>query len=109
MKIDFKLHEFIYDSEGLTGPIDFYEFGVADGISFRWWIARNRNSESRFYGFDTFTGLPENFGVMRKEDYDTKGEFPNVNNDPRCTFIPGLFQDIVFFNSSKLISSTTER
>ncbi len=89
----FKLHEYIFESEGLHEKIDFYEFGVADGISFRWWVNKNRNELSRFVGFDTFTGLPEDFGVMKKEDYDTKGQLPDVNNDPRCLFIAGLFQE----------------
>jgi O-methyltransferase len=89
----FKLHDFIYDTEGLSEPIDFYEFGVADGISFKWWVNKNKNPKTRFFGFDTFTGLPENFGVMKKEDYDTKGQFPDVNKDQRCSFVAGLFQD----------------
>lgn len=89
----FKLHDFIFDAEELAGPIDFYEFGVADGISFKWWVDKNKNPNSRFFGFDTFTGLPENFGVMKKEDYDTKGQFPDIKNDKRCYFVAGLFQD----------------
>jgi O-methyltransferase len=95
-----KLHQYIFDSQKLDGPINYLEFGVADGISFRWWTEFNKNPETRFYGFDTFTGLPEDFGVMKKPDYDTKGNFPNIN-DSRCKFIAGMFQDSLpsFLNS----------
>lgn len=89
----FKLHEFVFSDNSLSDPIDFYEFGVAEGLSFQWWVKKNQDKNSRFFGFDTFTGLPEDFGVMKKDDYDTKGQFPDVNNDTRCTFISGLFQD----------------
>jgi len=88
----FKLHQYILEKEKLNDEINYMEFGVADGISFKWWIAGNQNPASRFYGFDTFTGLPEDFGVMKKPDYDTKGNYPDVK-DSRCEFIPGLFQD----------------
>jgi len=88
----FKLHQHLFDKEKLDQEIVFLEFGVADGISFKWWVSKNNNPNSRFIGFDTFTGLPEDFGVMKKPDYDTKGFFPDVN-DSRCEFVPGLFQD----------------
>jgi len=88
----FKLHSFVLNSENLNSSINYFEFGVADGISFKWWAANNKNQDSRFYGFDTFTGLPEDFGVMKKSDYNTKGNFPAVN-DSRCSFIAGMFQD----------------
>lgn len=86
------LHKYIFNSQKLEGVINYLEFGVAGGISFSWWIEMNKHPESRFYGFDTFTGLPEDFGVMKKIDYDTKGNFPKIN-DSRCCFVPGMFQD----------------
>jgi len=89
----FKLHKYVFDSEKLSGPIDYLEFGVGEGVSFKWWVNQNKNSESRFFGFDTFTGIPEDFGVIRKNDYNTKGSFPDVNNDQRCNFMSGMFQD----------------
>lgn len=102
----FNLHEFLLFSEKLDQAIDFFEFGVADGISFKWWVEKNRNNNSRFFGFDTFTGLPEDFGVMKKQDYDTKGKFPDVGGDSRCHFYPGLFQDTlpVFLNEHKSLN-----
>lgn len=89
----FKLHDYIFDSEGLNGAVDFYEFGVADGTSFKYWVNKNKHIDSRFIGFDTFTGLPEDFGIMKKNDYDTKGNAPDIDNDTRCYFIKGMFQD----------------
>jgi len=88
----FKLHEFVFNEEIKNLPIDYLEFGVAGGIAFKWWVGKNQNPESRFYGFDVFTGLPEDFGVMKKHHYDTEGLTPDVN-DSRAKFIKGLFQD----------------
>lgn len=87
----FKLHQHVFEKENLTEAINYLEFGVADGVSFKWWADKNKNPDSRFFGFDTFTGLPEDFGVMKKNDYDTRGNFPDVN-DERCSFYAGLFQ-----------------
>jgi O-methyltransferase len=88
----FKLHEYVMKNENLNDAITYIEFGVARGVSFKWWVGKNTNPGSRFFGFDTFTGLPEDFGVMKKPHYDTKGNFPEVN-DARCKFFDGMFQD----------------
>ncbi len=88
----FKLHEFVFEEEIQNQSIDYLEFGVASGIAFKWWVEKNENPGSRFFGFDVFTGLPEDFGVMKKQHYDTAGQTPNIQDD-RVTFIKGLFQD----------------
>ena len=88
----FQLHEFVLNEEIKNQAIDYLEFGVASGIAFRWWVEKNNNPDTRFYGFDVFTGLPEDFGVMKKQHYDTKGSTPIID-DKRVTFIKGLFQD----------------
>lgn len=88
----FQLHEFVLNEEIKNQAIDYLEFGVASGIAFRWWVEHNTNPDTRFYGFDVFTGLPEDFGVMKKKHYDTKGATPNID-DKRVTFISGLFQN----------------
>ena len=87
-----KLHEYIFNTQKLNSNIDYIEFGVAQGTAFKWWVEWNKNPNSRFFGFDTFTGLPEDFGVMKKHDYNTLGIFPDIQ-DSRVKFIPGLFQD----------------
>ena len=98
----FKLHEFVFKEEIQNQSIDYLEFGVASGIAFKWWVEENNNPESRFFGFDVFTGLPEDFGVMKKQHYDFAGQTPRIQDD-RVTFIKGLFQDSlpVFLNGYK--------
>lgn len=71
-------------------PVCYLEFGVCGGYSFRWFLEHCRNSESRFYGFDTFEGLPEDWGVFAKGDMIAA--IPDVN-DTRAMFIKGIFQD----------------
>ena len=96
-KVDYpkrtKMYEWLIEKEGLDKSIDYLEFGVAEGTAFKWWVEHNKNADTRFYGFDTFTGLPEDFGVLKKNDYDTGGNFPDVKGDTRCQFKAGLFQD----------------
>jgi O-methyltransferase len=70
----------------------YLEFGVASGNSFFWWTAKNLHPDSKFWGFDTFEGLPENWGGYKKGDMshalgDLKQE------DPRAGFIKGTFQE----------------
>jgi O-methyltransferase len=73
-----------------TAPIDYLEFGTAGGAALRWWLARNRHPESRFHSFDTFTGLPEDWGGVKAGTF-TQGGSPPAVDDERCTFHVGLF------------------
>ncbi len=91
----FKLHQYVIDNEIKDHAIDYLEFGVARGIAFKWWVEKNKNPETRFYGFDVFTGSPEDFGVMKKYHFDTQGATPEID-DERVSFIKGLFQDSLF-------------
>ena len=81
---------------------------MADGHSFNWWMTANTHPASRFYGFDTFTGLPENFGPYKKGTFDTGNKMPAIK-DERGKFYQGLFQQTLpgflksFDNSRKLI------
>jgi len=101
----YKLYENIVAKNNLsTEAIDYIEFGVSDGSSFKWWVNSNSNPNSKFYGFDTFEGLPEDWGFT----YD-KGEMsapiPKIN-DLRAEFVKGLFQETVpdFITNHKLKS-----
>jgi O-methyltransferase len=86
----FKLHEFVITSENLKNPqIDYLEFGVAEGISFEWWLKENQNAKSRFFGFDTFEGLPQDWGIFKKGEM---GSNELRFQDNRYKFIKGLFQ-----------------
>jgi O-methyltransferase len=87
----FQLHEFVASSEKLEA-INYIEFGVGKGVAIKWWVKRNIHPESQFVGFDVFTGLPDDFGVLKKGHFSTGGILPDTN-DERCTYEKGLFQD----------------
>jgi O-methyltransferase len=88
----YKLYEEIGKQESIfTQPIDYFEFGVASGKSFKWWLEHNSNSSSHFFGFDTFEGLPEKWGPFEKGAMAHSLESLNIN-DPRAEFYKGLFQ-----------------
>jgi len=71
-------------------PILYLEFGVASGSSFFWWMKKNTHPESLFKGFDTFEGLPEDWGGFKKGAMS----FEQVeSNDGRAEFIRGIFQE----------------
>jgi len=86
-----ELFRYVIDKEGLDSNIDYLEFGVSKGNSFRWWAQNIKNQDARFYGFDTFTGLPEDWGPFKKGDMSNDNA-PPVMDDKRCTFYQGLFQ-----------------
>ncbi|WP_207513103.1 class I SAM-dependent methyltransferase [Longitalea luteola] len=89
------LYKWVIEKENLQQqPINYLEFGVAQGHSFKWFLQQNTLVESRFYGFDTFTGLPEDYGPYKKGHFDNKNEVP-VINDSRGKFFQGLFQQTV--------------
>ncbi|MDB5229593.1 MAG: hypothetical protein JWN76_398 [Chitinophagaceae bacterium] len=85
------LYEHVFKSEELSGPVNYLEFGVATGQSFKWWTRKNTDAGSRFYGFDTFTGLPEDWGPFKKGSMSTGNVMPDVE-DERTKFYTGLFQ-----------------
>ena len=88
----YDLYRHVLRAEGLDGPIRYLEFGVAGGESFRWWTDHNRHPGSTFVGFDTFTGLPEDWAVYRAGTFDQQGAPPETD-DPRVRYEAGLFQD----------------
>lgn len=91
----YPLYKWVIENESLSDSIiNYLEFGVAEGQSFRWFVQQNVNPESRFYGFDTFTGLPEDFGVYKKGKFNTNNKVPEIQ-DSRIKFYQGLFQQTV--------------
>lgn len=79
----------------LGGPdarILFLEFGVHQGASIRQWAGLNRNPDSRFVGFDSFVGLPEDWRGRKAGYFDTGGKAPEVA-DPRVSFVKGWFNE----------------
>src|SRR6266545_4942707 len=81
-----------YMLNAIRAPIDYLEFGVYEGVSIRYFAERHRDPESRFVGFDTFSGLPENWREFGPGHFDVNGRVPSIK-DSRVSFVPGLFQD----------------
>ena len=88
----YKLYDYVFTEKNLEGPIIYLEFGVSGGYSFTWWLKKNLHPGSGFTGFDTFEGLPEDWGGFQKGAMSTGSKIPQTD-DKRATFITGLFQD----------------
>ena len=89
---------FVYVNKEILAeaPLDYLEFGVYQGDSIGKWLTINHAPTSRFFGFDTFEGLPEDWWnyklTMKKGMFDVGGETPRLD-DKRVHFVKGLFQD----------------
>jgi O-methyltransferase len=89
----YSLYESVSQSERLSDEaVDYLEFGVYRGDSLKWWVEKNLCPDSRFVGFDSFFGFPEDWGEYCKGHFSTQGRPPEIK-DSRCTFEVGLFQD----------------
>jgi len=70
----------------------YLEFGVAKGVSLRYWSNLLSNPASALHGFDSFMGLPEEWRLGDKKGaYSAAGCLPEIA-DPRVKFFKGLFQ-----------------
>jgi len=85
------MYKAVLEKEQLDGGINYLEFGVASGESFKWFLQQNKHPDSSFYGFDTFDGLPEDWGPYKKGAFSTQNITPEIN-DVRGKFFKGLFQ-----------------
>jgi hypothetical protein len=85
------LYEYL-DRELIRGSqIDYLEFGVAGGATIAKWTSLNLNQNSRFYGFDSFEGLPSDWHTLyTKGTFGTHGRTPNID-DRRVEFVKGWF------------------
>ncbi|CAN5501769.1 hypothetical protein BH10BAC2_BH10BAC2_28690 [soil metagenome] len=102
---DFVINKF----QLVNAPVTYLEFGVASGISFEWWLSHLKNQESVFFGFDTFEGLPEDWGLFFKKGamaHDMK-----AIADSRHTFFKGIFQDTLVkaINDNKILLNSERR
>jgi O-methyltransferase len=118
----FELYSAINQQLG-NQAICYLEFGVWKGASLLKWTELNTNPDSRFYGFDSFEGLPEEWqhvgGTTTKSKFDLGGVLP-IANTPRVELVKGWFQHtikpflkeheithpLVIHNDSDLHSST---
>jgi O-methyltransferase len=86
-----ELHRFVQSRT--VGPIDYMEFGVWRGASLRLWCEANTDTDSRFFGFDSFEGLPEYWSPMfPKGAFSTGGSLPDIK-DSRVQFVVGWFHE----------------
>ena len=67
----------------------FLEFGVFEGWSIN--FCSSLIPEAKFYGFDSFEGLPETSSVWVKSAFDVKGKLPKVNDN--VSLIKGYFNE----------------
>jgi O-methyltransferase len=88
----FKLYDYLLDGVLNDQAIDYLEFGVFKGESLNHWVESNNVSNSRFFGFDSFEGLPEDWQTMPKGYFSTDGIVPDIKDD-RVSFVKGWFQD----------------
>lgn len=90
-----EMHGYVHDTHVSGGAVDYLEFGVFRGDSIRQWISLNHHSESRFFGFDSFEGLPENWRAGQGQGhFHSGGAVPQIHN-ARVQFVKGWFDDMV--------------
>ena len=85
-------YTWISEQIGSDKPIDYIELGVFQGDSFKKWLAINTHPDSRFFGFDSFEGLPEQWGENPVGTFNVNGAVPEIS-DARGKFIKGGFQE----------------
>jgi len=97
----YQIYDYLLEKENASEDINYLEFGVAYGNTMRWWVNNNKNKDTRFYGFDTFEGLPEDWHLYKKGEMSPEN-IPLID-DSRVTFFKGLFQDTLrnFLNDFK--------
>ena len=98
----YQLYQYLVQQEDLKETaIDYVELGVSMGLSFQWWVKHNTHVDSRFYGFDTFEGLPEKWGLYDRGAMSAS--IPQVEGT-RHEFVKGLFQETLpgFLKTGKL-------
>lgn len=73
-------------------PFDYLEFGVYRGDSIRYIAAQNPVPGARFWGFDSFEGLPVDWNENNlKGAFNVGGEMPLITDD-RVSFVKGWFE-----------------
>ena len=119
----FELYADIQSKVLAEEPIDYLEFGVRYGDSLFKWSSLNTHADSRFIGFDSFEGIPEDWvsvtGESKKGAMSVGGIVPQTS-DPRIRFVKGWFNEtlrpflrdftprsrVIIHNDGDLFSST---
>jgi hypothetical protein len=74
-------------------PFDYLEFGVYEGESISYNAAQNRSAGARFWGFDSFEGLPVQWNEKNPQGaFDVGGRIPPIE-DARVRFVKGWFDN----------------
>jgi O-methyltransferase len=90
-----EMYRYVHDSFIKAEAVDYLEFGVFQGESLRQWVDLNNHTGSRFFGFDSFEGLPENWrSGQAKGCFNVGGAVPRIA-DQRVNFIKGWFEDTI--------------
>jgi O-methyltransferase len=88
------MYRYVHSSLIGQDPIDYLEFGVFQGESIRYWVNLHTHPDSNFVGFDSFQGLPDQWGTHKKGAFDLGGATPQIN-DSRVQFIKGWFDNTI--------------
>lgn len=92
----YDLHGYVSKYIGTAQPVDYLEFGVYQGESIRFWANSQPHPDSRFFGFDSFEGLPGDwyrpYETLKKGHFSTGGNIPDID-DPRVRFVKGWFNE----------------
>ena len=100
------LYRYVCADVNSGSPIDLLEFGVFRGESLMAWAAASPSPQSRFWGFDSFRGLPEDWVPgWGKGAYDLGGIPPRLP-DPRIQLLKGDFRETIppFVETAKIRS-----
>jgi hypothetical protein len=99
-------YDYLIRSEQLEkNPFAYLEFGVSKGGSFMYWLDHCKNNSTEFVGFDTFEGIPEDWGSVKAGAYSAGGNIPETN-DRRANFQIGLFNETL---PPFLVNNTLEK
>lgn len=88
-----ELHDFAAKTIGDV-PVRCLEFSVAGGKSIRAIAERFTHRDARFFGFDSFEGIPEDWGGKPRGAFSMKGK-PPVFLDKHIQPVQGRFQGSV--------------
>ena len=97
IRIESRFAMYAWLAERLKGKaVRYLEFGVFEGESIREWARIVPSADSTFVGFDSFEGLPEDWGhafaTTKKGAFATGGRIPEIA-DPRVSFVKGWFNE----------------
>jgi len=83
----------LFRSIGTNEKLLLLEFGVFNGYSIHQFAELNQSRDSKFIGFDSFEGLPEDWTPKcPKGTFSQDGRLP-VARDGRISFVKGWFSD----------------